>query len=155
VIVGRGGDEPRLRELATKLKVEPLVHFAGGVSDQELPAYYESAEVFAMPSFAEGFGLVYLEAMYHGKPCIAGNRDAAGEVVLDGETGLLVEPGNVSQIQEALSRLLLDPEWAEELGANGRRRLEEHFTYEEFATRLWKELEPFAPAPLQRACATP
>ena len=62
-----------------------------------------------MPSQAEGFGLVYLEAMYHGKACIAGNADAAGEVVLDDETGLLVEPGNVAQVRDAVLRLLLDP----------------------------------------------
>ena len=136
VIVGRGGDEARLRRLATQLEVEPFVHFAGRVPDHELPAYYDAADVFAMPSYAEGFGLVYLEAMYHRIPCIAGNRDGAKEVVLDGETGLLVEPGNVTQLQEALLRLLLDRDLARRLGANGRDRLDQYFTCEEFSKRL-------------------
>lgn len=145
VIVGRGEDEPRLRRLTADLGMERYVHFAGFVSDRDLPAYYEACEIFAMPSFAEGFGLVYLEAMYHGKPCIAGNRDAAGEVVQDLETGLLVTPGQVEQVQSALARLLRNPGWAQQLGANGRARLETHFTYGHFTARLLKALEPFAP----------
>jgi glycosyltransferase involved in cell wall biosynthesis len=147
VIVGRGGDEPRLRRLATELKVEPFVHFAGCVPDHELPAYYDAAEIFAMPSYAEGFGLVYLEAMYHRIPCIAGNRDGASEVVLDGETGLLVEPGNVAKLQQALLRLLLERKLARTLGANGRDRLDRYFTYEVFCARLRKALYPPPSAP--------
>ncbi len=71
VLVGQGEDRPRLLRLAHDLNVTNHVHFAGAVPDRDLPAYYEAAEVFAMPSRAEGFGLVYLEAMYHGKPCVA------------------------------------------------------------------------------------
>jgi phosphatidylinositol alpha-1,6-mannosyltransferase len=142
VIVGRGFDEPRLRALSSELGVTAHVHFAGYVPDKELPAYYQAAEIFAMPSASEGFGLVYLEAMYHGKPCIAGNRDGAREVVSDGKTGLLVEPGNAQQLQEALMRLLLDRETAQALGAAGRARLDQYFTYEQFAARLTKLLSP-------------
>lgn len=152
VIAGRGGDEPRLRQLAADLGLAGHVHFAGLVPDPLLPAYYEAAEVFAMPSRAEGFGLVYLEAMYHGKPCVAGNRDAAREVVHDGVTGLLVEPGDVGQLREALLRLLQDPAEAARLGRAGRARLDEQFTYEHFAARFRQALlkvEPRlgAPAP--------
>jgi phosphatidylinositol alpha-1,6-mannosyltransferase len=123
------------------------VHFAGCVPDHELPAYYDAAEIFAMPSYAEGFGLVYLEAMYHRIPCIAGNRDGASEVVLDGETGLLVEPGNVAKLQQALLRLLLERKLARTLGANGRDRLDRYFTYEVFCARLRKALYPPPSAP--------
>jgi phosphatidylinositol alpha-1,6-mannosyltransferase len=146
VIVGRGGDELRLRQLTRQLGLEEYVHFAGFVPDAELPAYYQAAEIFAMPSFAEGFGLVYLEAMHHGKPCIAGNQDASGEVIADGKTGLLVEPGNVGQVEAALLRLLENPQLAKKLGAAGRVRLEKHFTYEEFGKRLGKLLSRFLPA---------
>jgi glycosyltransferase involved in cell wall biosynthesis len=146
-IVGRGGDESRLRQLTRQLNMDQFVHFAGFVNDPQVPAYYEAAEIFAMPSFAEGFGLVYLEAMHHAKPCIAGNRDAAGEIVLDQETGLLVEPGNVAQLKTALLRLLSEPKWAKSLGAAGRARLEQNFTYGHFAARLRKLLAPFVPVP--------
>jgi phosphatidylinositol alpha-1,6-mannosyltransferase len=144
-MVGRGADEPRLRRLAEGLGVGSHVYFAGYVPDQELPAYYEACEVFAMPSFGEGFGLVYLEAMFHAKPCLAGSRDAAPEVVRSGETGLLVEPGNVAQVQEALLRLLEDRGLATRLGRAGRERLEKQFTYEHFAQRLHKALARFEP----------
>jgi glycosyltransferase involved in cell wall biosynthesis len=153
VIVGRGNDETRLRQLTSNLGAEGLVHFAGCVPDQELPAYYEAAEIFAMPSFAEGFGLVYLEAMYHAKPCIAGNRDAAKEVVRDGETGILVEPGNDGQLQAALLRLLQDRELARSMGAAGRARLDHNFTYHHFADRMQKVLEPLlAVASVKELC---
>src|SRR5205807_6434682 len=122
--------------LAEGVGVGSHVHFAGYVPDPELPAYYEACDVFAMPSFGEGFGLVYLEAMFHAKPCLAGNRDAAPEVVRQGETGLLVEPGNVAQVEQALIRLLEDRAFAVQLGRAGRARLEEEFTYERFRQRL-------------------
>jgi glycosyltransferase involved in cell wall biosynthesis len=145
VIVGRGGDQPRLRRLADELGLAGHVHFAGMVPDPLLPAYYEAAEVFAMPSRAEGFGLVYLEAMYHGKPCVAGTRDAAGEVVRDGVTGLLVEPGNVGQLEAALLRPLEDREAAARMGRAGRARLDAHFTFEHFADRLKAALARLEP----------
>ncbi|HEV8058425.1 MAG TPA: glycosyltransferase family 4 protein [Gemmataceae bacterium] len=143
VIVGRGPDQSRLRDLSSELGIQSHVHFAGFVPGQQLPAYYEAAEVFAMPSNSEGFGLVYLEAMYHSKPCIAGDRDGAREVVRNGETGLLVEPGNVDQLRDALLQLLLDRETAQKLGAAGRTRLQQYFTYDHFAERLREDLSPF------------
>jgi phosphatidylinositol alpha-1,6-mannosyltransferase len=145
VIVGRGADELRLRQLSKALGIESAVEFVGYVPDWDLPAYYEACKVFAMPSFGEGFGLVYLEAMHHAKPCLAGNRDAAPEVVQDGQTGLLVEPGNVAQVREALIRLLEDRVLAARLGEAGRRRLEKQFTYEHFAERLYQVFARFAP----------
>ena len=145
VLVGRGADEPRLRRLAQARGLSAHVHFAGFVRDAELPAYYEACELFAMPSVAEGFGLVYLEAMHHARPCIAGNRDAAGEVIVDGQTGLLVEPGNVPQLGNALLRLLADPAAARRMGQAGRARLDRCFTSRQFEDRLARELEPFAP----------
>jgi phosphatidylinositol alpha-1,6-mannosyltransferase len=136
VLVGQGEDRGRLEGLSRDLNVSGHVHFAGVVGDRELPGYYEAAEVFAMPSRAEGFGLVYLEAMYHAKPCVAGNADASGEVVLDGETGLLVTPGSVSEARDAILRLLHDPEQSRALGRAGRLRYQEHFSYPHFANRL-------------------
>jgi glycosyltransferase involved in cell wall biosynthesis len=145
VIVGRGADEPRLCRLTEELGVGSHVHFTGFLPDRELPAYYEACDVFAMPSFGEGFGLVYLEAMFHAKPCLAGNRDAAPEVVRQGETGLLVEPGHVAQVQQALVRLLEDRAFAARLGQAGRARLEAGFRYEHFAQRLHQALARFEP----------
>ena len=115
----------RFAGLTEECGISSHVHFAGYVPDKQMPAYYEACDLFAMPSTGEGFGLVYLEAMYHAKPCLAGTWDAASEVVRDGETGLLVEPGNVEQLTRALVELLTQPEHSKRLGWAGKERLEQ------------------------------
>jgi glycosyltransferase involved in cell wall biosynthesis len=97
--------------------------------------------VFAMPSRQEGFGLVYLEAMWWGLPCIASTADASGEVVLDGETGELVPYGDVGALGGALVRLLSDRARAARMGEAGRRRARDHFGYERFRSDLLTALE--------------
>ncbi len=94
-----------------------------------------------MPSRQEGFGLVYLEAMAAGLPCLASTCDAAGEVVVDGETGLLVDPADQAAIVAAITRLLGDQAFREKLGRQGRKRFEECFTEEHFHQRMWQLLE--------------
>ncbi len=82
-IVGGGDDEPRLRRLAMSLAVESVVHFTGIIDDAALRSEYAACDIFALPSRKEGFGLVYLEAMTYGKPCIAARAGGAPEVVGD------------------------------------------------------------------------
>jgi glycosyltransferase involved in cell wall biosynthesis len=89
-----------------------------------------------MPSENEGFGLVYAEAMAHGLPCIASTRDAAGEVVRDGETGLLVPVRDPAALAEAIHRLVSEPGLGTRMGAAGRRRFEALFTPEKYRERL-------------------
>src|ERR1700687_4223526 len=93
------------------------------------------ARVFVMPSKAEGFGFVFLEAMAHGRPVVAGNRDAASEV-LGEEAGLLVDPDDVPQVASALTGLLASADLRERLGAAGRARADRYFGYALFKTRL-------------------
>lgn len=139
VIVGRGDDADRLRSLA--LAHPPLVQarifFTGFVNDADLNALYASCAVFAMPSRGEGFGLVYLEAMRYAKPCIGSRVDAARTVIVDEETGLLVDdPTDVAQVAETVVRLLDDPAWAAQLGQAGRARLDANYQYEHFRERF-------------------
>ena len=102
------------------------VRFFGGVSVQELGRLYRTASVYAMPSRQEGFGLVYAEAMWHGLPCIGSTKDAAGEVITSGETGVLVPYGEVEPLADAITRLLSDRDLAQRMGraaaADARRR---------------------------------
>jgi len=93
-IVGRGNDLPRLHETASRLKLERSIDFLGFVSDAELKRELGACRLFALPSQKEGFGLVFLEAMAHGKPCI-GTRDGGIPEVLTPETGDLVNYGHV------------------------------------------------------------
>jgi phosphatidyl-myo-inositol dimannoside synthase len=141
VIAGDGDDRPRLETLADSLGLAGQVLFTGFVSEATLAELYARAAVFVMPSRGEGFGLVYLEAMRAARPCIAARASAAAEIVVDGETGLLVDPLDPDAIALALGHLLASPELARAMGEAGRRRLERHFTPRLFRERLWPLLD--------------
>ena len=140
-IVGGGDDVARLTAAARDRGVGEAVRFLGRVSDAELGSLYRRASVFAMPSRQEGFGLVYAEAMWWGLPCLGSTADAASQVIVDGETGLLVPYGDVAAIGKALVGLLSDRESAERMGEAGRRRAREHFAYGRFRADLLAALE--------------
>lgn len=136
VIVGEGDNRHALEKMAQEAGVAGSVTFTGFVSDEELGRMYQSAMVFAMPSRQEGFGIVYAEAMWHGLPCIGSTADAAVDVIVDGETGLLVPYGDVSATADALTRILGDTDYARALGANGRIVCLDRYTPDSFHTRL-------------------
>lgn len=140
-IVGEGDDAPRLQALARASGVDGGVRFLGRVSDIELGTLYRRASVFAMPSRQEGFGLVYAEAMWHGLPCVGSTRDAAGQVIVDGKTGLLVPYGDPRATADAVASLLSNPERARAMGEAGSRRAREHFGFERFRRDLLEALE--------------
>jgi glycosyltransferase involved in cell wall biosynthesis len=106
LIVGKGSDAARIRDLAAQLGVADRLILCGFVSDGELPAHYRLANVFAMPSTGEGFGIVFLEAMACGVPVLAGNHDGSVDALAQGELGLLVDPTNVQAIADGLISLL-------------------------------------------------
>jgi phosphatidyl-myo-inositol dimannoside synthase len=122
------------------------IRFLGRVPYADLRECYQRTDVFAMPSCGEGFGLVYLEAMAEEKPCIASTDDAACEVVLSDETGLLVRYGDRPSLARVIVELLGDRDKRQRLGRAGHERLHRHFTEEHFGRRLWDGLEPFMPA---------
>jgi len=141
VIAGDGDDRLRLEALAASLGLSDRVLFTGFVSEATLAELYARAAVFVMPSRGEGFGLVYLEAMRAGRPCVAARASAAEEIVADGETGLLADPLDPDAIAGALGRLLAAPDLARTMGEAGRRRLERLFTPRRFRERLWPLLD--------------
>jgi phosphatidyl-myo-inositol dimannoside synthase len=136
VVAGQGDDLTRLREKAHSLGVSGSVLFLGFVSDETLAALRERVALFALPSRGEGFGLVYLEAMRAGLPCIGGVNDAAADVVVHGETGLLVDPLDGRALSEAIVTLLRSPELGASFGAAGNRRFEREFTFDRYCERL-------------------
>jgi len=89
-----------------------------------------------MPSRGEGFGLVYLEAMRAGIPCVAARGGAAEEVVVDGETGLLIDPASPEELAAALARLLADPGLRARMGEAGQRRWRRNFSAARYRARL-------------------
>jgi len=129
VFAGSGSDLVDLRALAAASPVAGSLFLTGRASDDLLMALYEAAFAFAMPSRQEGFGLVFLEAMNYAKPCVACRDDGAGDVVVDGETGILVSHGvEQTELVAALDRLLGDPALARQFGEAGWRRLRDHFS---------------------------
>jgi len=126
--------------------VAEVVRFHGTVSETILRKHYAQASLFIMPSRAEGFGFVFLEAMTQGLPAIGGNMDATPEVIVDGETGLLVMPTSVDEIVEAVSRLLRDDELRLRMGEAARRHVARKFSYQGFRRQLFEELSGLAPA---------
>jgi glycosyltransferase involved in cell wall biosynthesis len=99
----------------------------GMLPHDELLVRYERASVVACPSYREGFGVVCAEAMAHGRPVVASAVGGLLDLVVDGETGLLVEPGDVGGLRAALERLLGDAELRQRLGAAARERVRELF----------------------------
>lgn len=131
LLIGSGDDLPRLQQLAQTLHVKERVHFFCNFSRQQLADCYAAAEIFALPSTGEGFGLVFLEAMASGKPVIGTRVGGIPDVVEDGQEGLLIEP-DVPSLLGALKRLLCDRALSDELGARGKQRIQREFTFEKF-----------------------
>jgi phosphatidylinositol alpha-1,6-mannosyltransferase len=136
VVAGDGDDRPRLERLAESMGLSGRVLFTGFVSEATLAELYRRAAVFTLPSQGEGFGLVYLEAMRAGKPCVAVRGTAAAEVVEDGRTGLLIGPDDDAGLARALVRLFDEPELARRMGEAGERRCREVFTPERYRAGL-------------------
>jgi glycosyltransferase involved in cell wall biosynthesis len=101
----------------------------GFVPHYELGPLYERAAVVAVPSHREGFGVACLEAMAHGRPVVASAVGGLLDLVVDGETGLLVTPRDVPALRAALERLLGDEELRKRLGAAARERVRERFSW--------------------------
>jgi len=140
-IVGEGGDRPRLERLARQLGVDKHVVFRGALTEVQLKARYERCDVFILPSLGEGFGIVFLEAMAYGKPCIGADAGAIPEVIENGRTGLLVKPDSASDISEALVRMLKDAGLRCSMGRAGRERFMSLYSMERFKERLSNMME--------------
>lgn len=129
-IVGGGDDLPRLRVLAQRLGVADSCHFTGVVDDAALRDEYATCDLFALPSRREGFGLVFLEAMVHGKACLGARAGGVPEV-LNEHVGALADYGNIPEIAAALLDLVRSPR-----DAGAIRRHADTFAYPAFRARL-------------------
>jgi phosphatidylinositol alpha-1,6-mannosyltransferase len=128
LVAGTGPDADRLQRLVSDRGLESRVVFAGFVPEAEKAGYYSTCDVFALISRqvgeqVEGFGLSLLEAAACGKPVVAGRHGGALDAVVDGVTGILVDPLQPGEVATALRKLLTDPDLAEEMGREGRQRV--------------------------------
>ena len=132
VLAGDGPDRPALEELARSLGLRRVM-FLGW--RQDVADIMADVSLLAVPSRWEGFGLVALEAMALGKPVVAARVSALPEIVVPGETGLLVSSGSETELADALLSLLSDPSRAERMGRAGKARVVNEFPVERMAQR--------------------
>lgn len=142
VIVGKGNDMSRLQVEVKRRGLQNHVLFTGFVSEATLAELYKRCRAFVMPSYNEGFGLVYLEAMKASKPCVALRDTAAAEIVLHQQTGLLIDRSDLRrQLYSALVNLMTDDALVIKLGQAGYERWRNHFSYANFHTQFSAQLQ--------------
>lgn len=141
VIIGGGPDRDPLEARAAGLGLTASVEFRGRVSDRELSDAYASADLFVLPAIldakgdTEGLGVVLLEAMASHVPVLASAAGGITDVVVDGESGVLVPPGDVEALAAALKRLAADAPLRARLAAKGAVRVRDEFSWDAIAEK--------------------
>ena len=136
LVAGRGEEEDRLRSLAGSLGLGERVAFLGEIHSRDFPDYLHACDVLVLPSVSrnEAFGVIQLEAFACSKPVVSTALETGVRYVnRDGETGLLVPPGDAAALADAVNSLLADEALRQRMGAVGRARVEEKFTREKMA----------------------
>jgi glycosyltransferase involved in cell wall biosynthesis len=141
LLVGRGDDQPRLKELVERLKLRDRVHFLGFVPEEDLPALYRHVDLFAIASDVEVQSIPTLQAAATGLPIVAAEAAALPELVKDGENGYLVPVDGPAALAGAIGKILADRELAEKFGQAsleiGRRHAEKR-TFEAYE-KIYRE----------------
>jgi len=130
-------EKRRLDSIINQLGLQDMVVFAGLVTDQELAAHFNLADIFIMPSEKEGFGIVFIEAMFYGIPVIAGNKDGSVDALWNGELGLLVDPNNKTEITAAIKKILDNRQHY----LPDQEKLKQHFGYTGYKEKLKEMLD--------------
>jgi glycosyltransferase involved in cell wall biosynthesis len=140
-VVGAGPARADFEQLAQRLGLEEVVEFAGAVGQDEIRRHYASADVFCLPSFAEGIPVVLMEAMAMEIPVVSTTITGIPELIADGVHGLLVAPGRADALADALERLIAAPDLRAEMGRAGREKVSAEFDVRASARRLKEMFE--------------
>ena len=143
VIAGRGDDVDFMKSVARRLGVAGRVHFVGSVPDSELATLYRNCVAFVLPSAKEGFGIVFLEAMFFGACVIAAREKGAVDVVQHESTGLLVQYGDTAALKTCIDRVVADPVLRRRLAQAGHATVVDDgaFTFRSYVARLGRTLD--------------
>ncbi len=133
-------EQSRVKTLIKKFNLKDRVFFAGFVLESELSDYYLLADVFALPSSGEGFGISFIEAAACGCPSIAGNLDGSRDALLNGKLGTLVNPGNVEEIKGAIKKMLISKTFSSPFTL--QEMCLENFGFERYKEKIFGFLEP-------------
>ena len=141
VVAGVGDRRPHFERLVAELGLGDAVRFLGSVSDEELPALYNAADMYVGASrlhdlMAEGFGISLVEASACGLAVVGGRSGGVPDAVRDGETGILVDPDDPAAVAAGIGRLLADGELRKRFGAAGRRAVETYYNWDRVVADL-------------------
>lgn len=118
-------------------------NIVGKIKVEELSKYYLNSSIFCLPTKREPFGIVFIEAMMHKLPIVANRIGALPDFVSENKSGVLVEPGNINQLAEALIQLLNNPQLCKDYGNAGFTAVENNYTWERVGERLKENICPF------------
>ncbi len=138
LLAGRSSDNEQLfiKSLIKQYALEENVILAGYIPEEDLATLFSIADIYIMPSTKEGFGIVFIEAMYYGLPVIAGNKDGSTDALLDGKLGLLIEPNSSTEIEIAVNEIMKNIN----VYKPNRQLLMNNFGYEPYKKKLVEAL---------------
>ena len=143
LVIGAGPEMSALKQLTHDLSLDAQIEFLGELPHAKVMEYMAIADIFSLPSWQEGFGVVYLEAMAHGKAVIGCCGEGITDVIENNKTGLLVKPRKVKSLIGAIAFLLENLERAHEIGERAKKLVLENYTWEKNVQKyieIYKEL---------------
>jgi glycosyltransferase involved in cell wall biosynthesis len=141
----------RINGLIKALGLTEIVRLTGSVAGAVKESLFAAADIFALPSYAEGVPISMLEAMAYSLPVIASDVGGISEIMEDGRMGLLIQPGDIQGLASAMRQLILSPELRKEMGTRGRTRVEEFHTTARFLRELDRLYQELADVPLVKS----
>ena len=157
-IVGDGPAREELDAVVRRLGLARHIKFLGAVGQDEIRGHYAAADIFCLPSFAEGIPVVAIEAMAMELPVVTTRITGIPELVDDGVSGVLIPPGRVDQLTDALERLVRSPDERRRMGRAARSKVEQDFDVRRAGERMRWVLQDelgLGPAPLPQHRRTP
>ena len=135
-LVGDGPDRGRIERAIAELALGERIHITGSLNQAAVRAHFAHADIFVLPSLAEGIPVVLMEAMASGIPCVSTRITGIPELIRNGDDGLLVTPSDADELAAALARLMDDSPLRQYLARSGRARVQEKYNLERNAERL-------------------
>lgn len=135
-IIGAGVEEAYLKSLTESLNLTNYISFLGKKENKDVLKWVKACDIFSLPSYMEGFGVAYIEAMAQGLPVIGVKGEGISDIIINGENGLLIERQNLNSLEKALSYLIENPEKRTEIGEKAKALVLEYLTWDENAKKM-------------------
>ncbi len=142
-MAGSGELRSQLEELTGQLGLTRNISFLGAIEHRQVPEILRNVDIFVMPSIREEFGVAAVEAQAMEIPVVSTRVGGVPEVVLDGETGILVEPGDSEQLAQAILTLIENPALRRQMGKRGRKHVLANYRWEDNAALMERLYQRF------------